>query len=413
MAPKCIAIVGAGHAGVQAAASLREEGFNGRIELIGAEHHLPYHRPPLSKRFSDDLDENVIALRPASFYESRQISLSRGTAVESIDTSNQRLRVSTGRTIAYDHLVLATGASNRRLGVDGESLAGVVSVRQMSDARKLAGAAAGAKHAVVVGAGFLGVETAASLFKLGLCVHIAASRPLPLGRSVTLNTAFKVAATLEEKGIKISNEAAVACFEGVKGRVRRVHYSDGSSEEADVVVVGIGADPNTDLARAAGLEVSGGILVDADLQTSTSNVSAIGDCVQVRNSSGRVRRLESVHNANIQARRLAARLTGGNAPRPETPWFWSDIGELQLRMVGLSMSEDTILSSRTQDGGWAMLCFRDGILVAAETINANKTHIAARKMLDSQVALSIEEAGRPGFDIAACAAPKRAFSRSV
>lgn len=401
MTVECIAIVGAGHAGVQAAASLRDEGFDGRIELISAEHHLPYHRPPLSKRFAAGLDENDIALRPASFYGHRDISLRRGVTVEEIDPANQRLSLSVGQPLAYDHLIIATGACNNRLGVRGETLAGVVSVRSFEDARNLAHLAKGAKRAVVIGAGFLSIETAVVLSQMGLSIRIAASRPLPLSRAVTLNTAFNVTRALEDTGIEIGYGAAATHFEGRKGQLRRVHFNDGTSEEADLVVIGIGATANTKLARASGLEVGSGILVDSSLRTSVSNVSAIGDCAEIHTAAGRLRRLESVHNATTQARKLAAHMTGRSAPKHETPWFWSDIGTTHLRMVGLFTNDDTILASRTQDGGRVVLCFRNGIFVAAETINANRAHLAARKILDGQTQLSLDEAGHQDFDIVA------------
>jgi len=403
MRTECIVIVGAGHAGVQAAASLREQGHRGRIELVSADNHLPYQRPPLSKRFTEPLEASTIALRPASFYEGSDIVLRLGCVVEGIDVTAQRLRGSGGRHIAYDHLILATGSRNRRLAVEGDDLDGVVSIRSLADAQRLRRDMATARRSVVIGAGYLGLEIAAALSKAGLSVRIIANRSLPLGRSATCDTAHHVARFLRARGIDIANRGAVAGFEGRAGRLSAVRFVDGSVEQADLAVVGIGATPDTDLAATAGLRVEDGILVDDRLSTSNATISAIGDCARPRNSS----RIESVHSAVFQARRLASLLTGGHQPAPETPWFWSDIGDLKLRMAGLAEAGDTVLASHAANNGRVVLCFRDGVFVAAETINDNKTHIAARKILDGAMVLSIAEAGRDGFDLAGFAMKSR------
>lgn len=395
----CIAIVGAGHAGVQAAASLREGGYSGHIELVSAEHHLPYHRPPLSKRFGQPLDDASIALRPASFYEAQHISLQRGTTAAGIDVADQRLHLSNGRRLAYDHLILATGARNRRLDVAGEELAGIVSVRNLADAQRLREMAGTGGKAVVIGAGYLGLEAAAALRGAGVPVRVVARRSLPLAHAVTSDTARCLAGFLKGLGIEVSGRAAVAGFEGQAGAIRRVRFEDGTVEEADLVVIGIGAAPNLELAASAGLDTAEGILVDRDLLTPQPSISAIGDCAEPRCPAGPVRRLESVHNATSQARRVAARLTGRGMPPPETPWFWSDIGDLRLRIAGLAAEGDAALTIRTAGPGLAVLCFRNGLLVAAETINENGIHVAARKILDSGASLTIDEAGCAGFDI--------------
>lgn len=390
-----IVIVGAGHAGVQAAASLRDEGFGGEIELVSAESALPYHRPPLSKRFAEGLTDEAIALRPAAFYAAQDIRLRRGTAVEEIDTRGQRLTLGSGEQLSYDQMILATGSRNRRLAVPGEELNGIVSVRDLGDAYRLASSVVIGTRAFVVGAGYLGLEVAAVLARRGVKVTVAASRQLPLGRSVSEETAKVLAAALRDMGIEKIVGAGVSGFEGDR-RVTGVRLGDGSLRETELVVIGIGAVPNVELAQHAGLEVDDGILVDEALATSATNISAIGDCARLRGGA----RLESVANATFQARRIAARLCGKPDLTPETPWFWSDIGELKLKMVGVRQHGDAV-RTLTVDGGHVALCFRDGQLAAVETINANRIHVAARRVLDAAVPLGMDVACAPGFDMVA------------
>ncbi|MRX36505.1 FAD-dependent oxidoreductase [Aminobacter sp. MDW-2] len=390
-----VAIVGAGHAGVQAAASLRDEGFGGDIELVNAESALPYHRPPLSKRFAEGLTDEAIALRPAAFYAAEDIRLRLGTAVEEIDARRQRLTLRTGEQLAYDQLILATGSRNRRLAVPGAELNGIVSIRDLGDAYRLASSVVIGTRAFVVGAGYLGLEVAAVLARRGVKVTVAASRPLPLGRSVSPETAKVLAAALSDMGIETIVGASIAGFEG-DTCLSGVRLGDGSLSETELVVIGIGAVPNVELADHAGLAVDDGILVNEALATSAANISAIGDCARIRGCS----RLESVANATFQARRIAARLCGKPDLTPETPWFWSDIGEFKLKMVGVRQPDD-VVQTLTVDGGHVALCFRDGQLAAVETINANRVHVAARRILDAGVPLGMDVANAPGFDIVA------------
>ena len=393
-----IVIVGAGHAGVQAAASLRDQGFSGAIELVSAENALPYHRPPLSKRFAEGLTDAAIALRPAAFYSAQDISLRRATVVEEIDASEQRLRLSTGEQLAYDQLILATGSRNRRLAVPGEELSGIVSIRNLGDAYRLATSVVIGTRAFVVGAGYLGLEVAAALAKRGVKVTVAASRPLPLGRSVSPDTASVLAAALRDMGIETIVGAGISGFEGNGRRISGVRFADRGLYETDLVVIGIGAVPNVELAQHAGVEVDDGVLVDAALATSAASISAIGDCARIRG----IARLESVANATFQARCIAARLCGRPAPAAETPWFWSDIGDLKLKMVGLRQPDD-VVRTLTADGGHVALCFRNGELAAVETINANRIHVAARRILDAGVQLGVDAVCAPDFDMIALA----------
>ncbi|GAA2825655.1 3-phenylpropionate/trans-cinnamate dioxygenase ferredoxin reductase subunit [Aminobacter aminovorans] len=394
MAGKRIVIVGAGHAGVQAAASLRDEGFGGEIELISAESALPYHRPPLSKRFAEGLTDEAIALRPAAFYAAQDIRLRRGKAVEEIDVRGQRLKLGSGKRLAYDHLILATGSRNRSLAVPGEELDGIVSIRDLGDAYRLASSIVIGTRAFIVGAGYLGLEVAAALARHGVKVTIAAARPLPLGRSVSPETARMVVAGLRDMGIETIVGTGIAGFEGNGRRVTGVRLGDGSLRETELAVVGIGAVPDVGLAKYAGLDVDNGILVDEALATSAANISAIGDCARIRGCS----RLESVASATFQARCIAARLCGRPAPAAETPWFWSDIGDLRLKMAGLKQPDDAVRTLAV-DGGHVALCFRNGQLAAVETINANRIHVAARRILDAGIPLEMDAACAPDFDM--------------
>jgi 3-phenylpropionate/trans-cinnamate dioxygenase ferredoxin reductase subunit len=213
---------------------------------------------------------------------------------------------------------------------------------------------------------------------------------------VSPETATVLAAALQETGIETIIGAGISGFEGNGRRATGVRLGDGSLREMELAVIGIGAVPNVELAQRAGLEVDDGIVVDETLAASEANISAIGDCARLRGSA----RLESVANATFQARRIAARLCGKPDLTPETPWFWSDIGELKLKMVGVRQTDD-VVRTLTVDGGHVALCFRDGQLAAVETINANRVHVAARRILDTGVPLRMDVAGAPGFDMVA------------
>ncbi|GAA4544474.1 NAD(P)/FAD-dependent oxidoreductase [Pseudonocardia xishanensis] len=376
-----IVVVGAGHAGVQAADALRERGYSGPVTLVSGEPELPYTRPPVSK----DLlygDAEPEPLRPASFYRERRISLVPAAA-RGIDRDARLVHVSGGIVARYDHLVLATGARARRPDQPGSDLRGVLTLRTAADARMLRGYLRPGARVVVLGGGFIGLEVAAAARAQGAEVTLIERGDRVLGRGVSATTAAMVTEHHREAGVRLVLGEQVACFVSEGGGVTGVRTGAGGLVAADVVVAGIGAVPDDGLARAARLPVRNGIVVDQWLTTADPRISAIGDCAAVREPlTGAITRLESVQNASDQARYIADLLTGGTSrPYRALPWFWSDQGSLRLQMVLRSPAHDRTVSVRN-GARTSVLRFDGGLLTGVESINDPSTHQAARRLLD-------------------------------
>jgi 3-phenylpropionate/trans-cinnamate dioxygenase ferredoxin reductase component len=407
MANPVVAIVGAGQAGFQAASSLRQEGFAGRIVLIGDEPALPYQRPPLSKSYlagESGLDE--LWLRPEAFYEKQQIDLVTGETVAAIDRPGRSLRLASGGEIACDHIVIATGARFRPLAVPGADLDGVLPLRTLADADILRERLAKAREVVVVGAGFIGLEFAAVARAVGVAVHIVEVTHHPMGRVVSAQTSRFFTAAHRGRGTTISLGTGVARILGTDGRVAAVETSDGRISPADLVLVCIGVIPNAELARGAGLAVDNGIVVDEYLATGASEIAAIGDCANfpTRFADGRVR-LESVQNGVDQARAAAARIAGKQARYDKVPWFWSDQADLKLQIAGITAGHDAaVVRGDPESGSFSVFCFAGGRLLGVESINRPADHIVARRLLAGDPCLAPEQAADESFDLKAHAA---------
>ncbi len=399
-----VAVVGAGQAGFQTASSLRQEGFGGRIVLIGDEPALPYQRPPLSKSYlagESTLDE--LWLRPEAFYEKQQIDLVIGDTVTAIDRPGRRLRLASGSEIACDHLVLATGARFRPLPVPGADLDGVLPLRTLADADILRARLAEAREVVVVGAGFIGLEFAAVARAAGLAVHIIEVTHHPMGRVVSAQTSRFFTGAHIGWGATISLGTGVTRILGAAGRVSAVETTDGRVLPADLVLVCIGVVPNAELARDAGLAVDNGIVVDEYLATGAAEIAAIGDCANfpTRFALGRVR-LESVQNGVDQARSVAGRIVGKPMPYDKVPWFWSDQTDLKLQIAGITAGHDaTVVRGDPESGSFSVFCFRDGRLVGVESVNRPADHIVARRLLADDPRLMPEQAADESFDLRA------------
>jgi NADPH-dependent 2,4-dienoyl-CoA reductase/sulfur reductase-like enzyme len=274
-----VVIVGAGHAGVQVAASLREEGYSGAIKLLSAEPHLPYQRPPLSKAFlKGAMEAEGLPLRAAQFYPDKDIDLLLGEEAVEIDRRAQRLTLASGKTLDYGHLVLATGARQRPLEVPGIGLDGVLTLRDLSDARTLRERLGGARRIVVIGAGFIGLEIAATATSLGGEVTIVELAPRPLGRAVSPATSAFFLEAHRVFGAQFHLGLGVAALHGRDGALTEVELSNGERLPADIAVIGIGVLPEDRLAQAAGLACENGIVVNASLESSDPLISAVGDC---------------------------------------------------------------------------------------------------------------------------------------
>ena len=409
MTAEVVAIIGAGQAGFQTASSLRQEGFSGRIMLIGDEPALPYQRPPLSKSYlagESGLDD--LWLRPEAFYETQQIELVIGETVTAIDRPGRSLRLASGGEIACDHVVLAVGARFRPLVVPGAELEGVLPLRTLADADTLRERMTEAHEVVVVGAGFIGLEFAAVARAAGLAVNVLEVTNHPMGRVVSAQTSQFFTGAHIGWGSTISLGTGVARILGANRRVTAVETSDGRVLPADLVLVCIGVVPNAELARDAGLGVENGVVVDEYLATGAAEIAAIGDCANfpTRFASGRVR-LESVQNGVDQARLVAARIAGKPAPYDKVPWFWSDQADLKLQIAGITVGHDAaVVRGDPQGGSFSVFCFRDGRLIGVESVNRPADHIVARRLLAGNPRLLPAQAADESFDLRAHAARK-------
>lgn len=405
-----VVIVGAGQAGFQVASSLRQEGYEGHITLIGDEPGLPYQRPPLSKAYLlGKIQDTNLLFRPAEFYANQRIELLH-SQVTAIDRQNGRVILASGDAINYDHLVLATGAHNRPLPVPGAEMPQVFGIKTKADADALAPLAKAARNVVVIGAGFIGLEFAAVAAALGANVHVLELAERPMARAVSREMSELFRQAHEQWGVHFDFREGLTRIDGDNGNVCAVQTADGRTLPADLVVFGIGVIPNAQLATEAGLAIENGIKVDANLLTSDPRISALGDvanfpCLQ---NDEKHTRLESVQNAVDQARAVAARLMGKPTPYGALPWFWTDQGDLKLQIAGLSNGYDsTVILGSAQDKQLSVLCFRNDRLVAVESCNRMGDHMAARKILSRAPRLTAAQASAEGFDLKAWEAANR------
>ena len=399
-----VAIIGAGQAGFQAAASLRDTGYAGRVVLIGDEPVLPYQRPPLSKSYlagRSGVDD--LWLRPTEFYAKQQIDLVYGDPVTAIDRRQRRLHLASGIEFSWDHLVLATGAACRPLAVPGAELDGVLTLRTLADADGLRQRLNETSEVVVVGAGFIGLEFAAVALARGSAVHIVEVTRRPMGRVVSEAVSRFFTEAHIGWGAEVALGTGVTRILGAGGRVTGVETTDGRHIPADLVLICIGVIPNARLASDAGLAVEDGVVVDEYLVTSDPAISAIGDCANFPTPFAPVRvRLESVQNAIDQGRCVADRLAGRPVPYQKVPWFWSDQGNLKLQIAGITIGHDTsVLRGDPADRNFSVFCFRGGRLIGVESVNRTADHVIARRLLAGDPALSPEQAADESYDLRA------------
>lgn len=378
-----VVIVGAGHAGVQAAASLREEGFDGRIALIGDENELPYHKPPLSKAFMKEADAKPQMLRAEAFYTNGAIDLMLGVSAEKIDLAGRRLDLSGSRHIAFDRVILATGSRPRMLAMPGSDLAGVLSLRSVADARAIRQASAGSEDVVVLGGGFIGLEIAATLALGGRRVTVVEAQDRLLARAAAPVVAAHVRSRLEASGVRLLTSTTIERLEGRNGHVDAAVTSSGERLPAGLILIGVGVVPNSELAEAAGIAVANGIHVDPQMRSSQPEILAIGDNANYRHwLSGADVRLESVQNATDQARLAARTITGHEDTYRSVPWFWSDIGDMKLQMVGLTAGVDrSVVVGEAAENRFSVFHYLGDRLICIESVNRPADHMLGRKML--------------------------------
>jgi 3-phenylpropionate/trans-cinnamate dioxygenase ferredoxin reductase subunit len=386
MTERGVVIVGAGQAGVQAAASLRELGFMASITLVNGEGVLPYQRPPLSKAFMlGKVEEDGLRFRNQGYFERNSIVLVCSDLAVAIDRPQRRVQLASGETIDYDHLILATGARNRTLPVPGSELSGVHYLRSIADAAALRERLRSANNVVVIGGGFIGMEFAAVAAKLDTQTHVVEASPRIMARAVSPEVSAYFTRRHMDRGTTFSFDDSVVCINGTMDKVVSVETARGGMVPADMVLIGIGVVPNEHLAEEAGLDVANGIVVDDRLITSDPAISAIGDCAMYPSPfGGGMLRLESVQNAVDQGRAVAARLTGKPSSYAGVPWFWSDQGDDKLQIVGIARGTDLrIVRGNESEGRFSVFFLRDDALVCVESVNRVADHMAARALLKS------------------------------
>jgi 3-phenylpropionate/trans-cinnamate dioxygenase ferredoxin reductase subunit len=409
MAARGVVVIGAGQGGLETAAALRAKGYGGPVTLVGEEPALPYQRPPLSKGYLTGATGHAeLALRTESFFASQDITLVTGERALGLDLDLQSVRLGSGTALPYEALVLATGARPRTLPVPGADLGGVVTLRSLADAEELRAHLDGPpRRIVVLGAGFIGLELASTARSSGHEVSIVETQRRVLARALTPRMSQWLAERHEQQGVRLMLGQEVAALHGApSGRVQAVELRGGQRLPADVVVMGVGALPNTDLAVDAGLHVGDGVIVDRYLRTRDRSVYAVGDCARFFSTRlGRHIRLESVQNASDQARCVAAAICGDLAPYTAVPWFWSEQYALRLQMAGLTAGHDEAVTIGDPDGDrFSVLCFRAGELIGVESVNRPADHGIARRLLASGGGPTVEQARGAGFDLKAFAA---------
>jgi 3-phenylpropionate/trans-cinnamate dioxygenase ferredoxin reductase component len=380
-----IAIVGAGHAGAQAAIQLRQLGFGGSIALIGAEAEPPYERPPLSKEYlAGEKDFERMLTRPETFWVERGVELVLGTRIASVDAGAKALAAEDGAAFGYGILIWAAGGVPRRLGCEGADLAGVHLVRSKADSDSIRAGLDSVRCAAVVGGGYIGLETAAVLRKLGKKVVLLEALDRVLARVAGPEISRFYEAEHRARGVDVRLGAGVASIVGEGGRVAALRLQDGSTVEAEMAIVGIGVEAAVEPLLAAGAVGANGVEVDSYCRTSLPDVYAIGDCAAHENRfAGGLRiRLESVQNAHDQAATAAKAIVGDPQPYGSIPWFWSNQYDLRLQTVGLSVGHDsTAVRGRPEDRSFSVLYLLEGRVIALDCVNATRDYVQGRKLI--------------------------------
>jgi 3-phenylpropionate/trans-cinnamate dioxygenase ferredoxin reductase subunit len=400
---RTVAIVGAGQAGFQAAASLRELGFAGDVVLFGEEPYLPYQRPPLSKTYiKEDVGPDKVYLRPERFFAEQRITCRTDSRVTAIDRQARTLTLAGGETRAWDRLVLTTGVVNRHLPVPGAELDGVVMLRGIDDAQALRQRIKSARRIVIVGGGVIGLEVAAVARAAGIDTTVVELGDRLAGRIGSAALSEHLLQFHRSNGTKVLLSAGLTQIAGRDGRVAAAHVSTGEVVEADLVLVAIGVLPNVELAKAAGLTNEDGIVVDQHMQSSDTAILAAGDCTRFKPPHGALSsvRLESVQNAIDQAKCAAETIAGRPRAYDALPWFWSDQGSLKLQIAGLTAGHDkTVAKADPVKGSLAVYCFARDQLIGVECVNRPADFMAARRVLAARKAVRTADVDLDGFEL--------------
>jgi len=381
-----IVIVGAGQAAVQAVDTLRRRGFAGKLTLIGEEPWAPYQRPPLSKKYlAGVLERERLLIRPPGFYADHGVATHFGRRVTDLAPQARHVRLDDGLVVPFDALLLATGSHPRRLAVPGADLPGVYYLRTIADADRIRADCKAGGRLVVVGGGYIGLETAATARELGMEVTVLEMDGRLMNRVTCPEVSAFYQAEHERHGVRIRCHEQVRALhaDARTGRVKSVLTESGAEYPADLVIVGVGVAPADELARAAGLECENGVLTEAHCRTSHEAIYAAGDCAShLSRQYGRHLRLESVDNAFEQGTTVALNLMGNETLHDKLPWFWSDQFDLKLVIVGLAQGYDTVVMRGSPATRSFSACYlRAGELVALDSVNQPRDQMAARKLI--------------------------------
>lgn len=400
-----LVIVGASYAGTQLAASARELGFDAPIVLLGDERHAPYQRPPLSKGvLTGKTALDALPLKGPDFFDAQGIDLRLGVRATALDVATQSLTLQDGSSLKYGSLALATGARCRSLPVPGSDLDGVFNLRTLDDALRVCDALSTAKRACVVGGGFIGLEVASALAASGASVTVVESQSRLLARSFPPLMSEYLANAHRQRNVDLILGRGVRALSGSAGRVEYVELDDGRRIDCDMVVLGIGVQPNVELAQQAGIACDNGILTDALGRTNAPNVIAVGDVANTEATKipgGLTRiRLESIQAANDGARAAASGLVGKPQPFEGVPWFWSDQHNLKLQMAGLPMPGDEVVTrGNLQADRFSLFYLRSGAIVASHSVNRPAEHMLSRKLIARHAQLDPQQLQDESFDL--------------
>ena len=398
----CI-IIGASHAGAQLATSVRKEGWEGRILVIGDEPIAPYHRPPLSKAFlmKEKTADQLEIFKP-SVYEKAGVEFKLNTRVSKIDRANKTIILESGKTLPYAKLALCTGARVRKLDIPGGDLPGVHYLRDLADSEAIQGSVKEGGKAVIVGGGYIGLETAASLRKLGMDVTVLEMMHRVLERVTAPELSEYYTKLHESHGVKIITDAQAQAILG-DGRAQQVQCNNDLILDADLVIIGIGVIPNTELAADAGLAVDNGVVVDELARTADPDIVAAGDCTNHPNGLlGYRLRLESVPNAMEQAKTAAATICGLEKPYNAQPWFWSDQYAAKLQIAGMNRGyEKVVLRGEPSTDQFVAWYLKGGEVLAADCINSPKEFMAAKKIIANKLAVNEADLADASGDLTA------------
>ena len=407
MSDEMVLIIGAGQAAAQTAASLRQGGFYGRITIIGDEASLPYQRPPLSKaHLKGELEQARLYLKNSEWYETQKVDVLLNTRVMSVDTDNNRVKTDTGETLNFNHLVFATGSRNRQLPMEGANLDNVFGLRDLADADALRPHVGAGKKLVIIGAGYIGLETAAVAKSLGTDVTVLELSDRVLARVTSPIISGFFEDLHRSHGVEIKTNCATSSINESDGKADSISLSTGEILPCDALLIGIGILPNIELAKEAGIQCEGGILVDEHGRTNLQNIYAAGDCAKrLILPYGRMGRLESVHNAIEQGKQIAAAIIGKPAPKLDCPWFWSDQYNIKLQIAGLSIDYDNfVVRGDAKSEKFAVFYFKNDILIAADAINSAPEFMTAKRLIMTKAKVPpawLEDTGYPLKDIMA------------